>query len=473
MRVLVITGERYAGHEFRNVRLAGELKRLGHEVRHVGPGEGMLRQGFLWTVFSNNSTLLSQLEDRGISLFQSWCELEDMIVWCDVVLIGTPKEYTAAMRYARRHGRIIVQHRDTGGFDPWTYDPDILAVRCAWEIQRIVEFNRINDGTVISPDIMHVTGCVQYDDAVVSERKLDRHTFCDKYHLHSEKKIAVFFTPSLGYLNPNNQRRYRQVCDIVTSLDDFQLLIRPHPREYSGYKIGHFLDTDNTPSWVQLAPSVAVCAAEDKYDCLCHAEVVISFASAVAVDAALMRKPCIMVDLPEFLNIDYPEMQHVSDFIPEQRFTPPNRRVLNCFGVLEDKILRTKQLSEGVTKYVQYLNRFFPTGSPEYIGTEVSIGELKEVLSGGLYRFDDTNTYDDYIRKYCSTNDGLSWKRTADLVDSTRFRDDMAKRLRRISRLRNLQYFLRPLERMYDSYRKFKKYIPNSLAAAKLAGYWK
>ena len=172
--------------------------------------------------------------------------------------------------------------------------------------------------------------------------------------------------------------------------------------------------------------------ADDKYDCFAHAEVLIGQRSSIFRETALFHVPLLEVNVIEvrshILGIDQAEIDRL---FPKKRFSPTRRRQWRHFGGLEE-IIETLPESDFKRKALQdvdYLKSLYAGTLPDFIGAYCSLEELPEVLASGAYRFDDAAVYEDYIADYCVANDGKSYLRVADFVESVRDDPELATKL--------------------------------------------
>jgi len=433
MRVLVITGEAYPGHEERNLPIARELIKRGHEVRHTGPTHTMAEQGFTPTTFNPDFARKPEAESCHTRLFSSWPELYRLIVWAEVVLFSTAKGYGRTASRARSFGKIIIQQQDVGGLDNWNYSPALMAVRSSWERTREMALHDI------TPKLIHITGCVQFDAAAPQHGRLTRKQFCQKYGLDENKKIAVYLPTSPATHTSFLKETYRQIC--LTVLDDpgFDLIIKPHPRDYARNKQSTRYEDTETPTWRQLVPEAPACEAADKYDCFRHCDVLISVVTTTFLEAALFHKPMLFVDRAEFFMRAYGfDESSLGDFWPRSHYSPPGRKRFDRFGSMHTDYAKLPDgdFRSRFTELISNYDSFVPTGYPEYIGTDCSLAELPDVLSSEGYRFDDEAAYADYVATYCFANDGLAYQRVADLVELVQQDPVLSRKLDRARRRR-------------------------------------
>jgi hypothetical protein len=230
MKILIVSAEAFPGHEERNLPLAEELIRRGHEVIHTGPAAAMADHGFTATTFDDAFAGRPNSKRANTRLFTRWHKLVDMIDWCQVVLFGTAKGYKRFAEYASREGKVILWQRDLAVEHLRADYADRLAVRGSHEVDTAADFFGMPEEKIFP------VGCVQLDQAAAQHRRLDRAAFCEKYGLDINKKIAVFLSTAPAGHHKLVQENYRGICRAVRELADFELIIKPHPREYARNK---------------------------------------------------------------------------------------------------------------------------------------------------------------------------------------------------------------------------------------------
>lgn len=415
MRILIVSGEAYPGHEKRCLPLARRLIEMGYSIRHRGPGWGMYNpNGFKRTTFGPEFLNDPDAKFCNTKLFESWDELWPDVLWSDIVVLTTNKDCLEIAPYVHEHGRRVVQIRDQGGNEPWVFDPIMLAVGSRWEAER---FHKLSG---IPRDRIAVTGRVQFDLAAAQHRKMDRSAFCKKYGLDEARKICVYLGDTPAAHRPKVREFYGKVRDVIEKTSNFNLIYKPHPREHAGVKMErHYADT-KTPTWVQNIPGVAACEPKDKYDCFGHADLFLSRFSGTFYETALFRKPMIFVDTPEFyLEIEDLDASYFKHKGWDKRFSGIARREFNHLGFMGRKIdqIEDDRIRELLQKFDDQHDPRFPTGRPEYIGGECALEELGEILTSGAYEVKDESIFDDYLDTYCFDNDGKAHERVADVVD--------------------------------------------------------
>jgi hypothetical protein len=176
----------------------------------------------------------------------------------------------------------------------------------------------------LAADRLAITGCIQFDKAAPQNAALDRRQFCRKYGLREESKIVVLCpTPPAAHIDTCKED-YRRISAIVRETPGFDLIIKPHPRDFAGIKQGMYYTNATTPTWVQLAPGVPACVPADTFDCYRHAEVLITQNSSLFKEAALFHKPILDINVPESRAYAFAtDIAELARHLPQKRFRPP------------------------------------------------------------------------------------------------------------------------------------------------------
>ena len=386
----------------------------GHEVRHTGPARVMARKGFATTTFDPSFAELDRARACRTRLFSSWSQLRRMIAWSELVLFSTAKGYNKIARYARDLGKVIIWQCDFS-IHGWAWYADRVAVASSYDAERLPSFNGLDRS------IIRITGSVSYDHAAPKWERLSRAQFCAKYFLDQDKLIAVWLSHKPGVHSPDYKERYRRICDIINSHPDYNLIIKPHPREYERYRQESTYHDAETPTWTQLAPGIPTCVPEDKWDCLRHADILISRQTGTVVDASLFGKPFLMVDNVEFWCVIYGlDDPNLLSLLPRKRFRPPSLNELNPIHLMESCLSQVDdpQIRRLLDRARALKEEKFPTGYLEYVGAECTTEELEEILSSQSWQVDDQQLFKDYVARYCLANDGRAYIRVADLLES-------------------------------------------------------
>ena len=426
LRILIVSPEAFPGHEERNLPVAEELIRRGHEVIHTGPGKALEERGITVTTFEDSFAETPAAKRANTRLFSRWIELTDLIDWCQVALFGVSKDLKAVIEYAAREGKIILWHWDIAADHFRPHLADRIAVRGPSEKKFTADMAGISENKVVP------LGCVQFDSAHSTFRHLNRTAFCQKYGLDENKKIAVFLSTAPANHHDMVKDNYRKICQVVLDLPGFELIIKPHPREYARNRQHYYYEDTETPTWAQLAPGTPVVEADDKYDCFAHAEILIGQRSCVFRESALFHIPLLEVSIIEarshVLGIGKEEIDRL---FPTKRFFPARRQMWKLFGGLESIIeaMPPNDFTRKAFLDIDQFKQLYGGEFPDFIGAFCSIEELPEVLASGAYRFDDAAVYDDYIAEYCVANDGKSYLRVADFVESVRDDPELAAKL--------------------------------------------
>ena len=459
MRILIVSGESLPGSEDRNLPLAAELIRRGHSVRHTGPDKAMAGAGFSSTTYEPEFAQTPEAVACRTELFETWGQLRRMISWAQVVVFSVAKGYKDVAAYAADLSKIVIWLVDCL-LHLWVWYADLVAVSSPYERDRLIAItgkHRIPKpkGRVkrlgwlpeiyvdIEPDRFHVTGSTILDRAAPRNRRLSKKAFFTKYGLDMDKKTAVWLPSSPAVHSQWFKGLYQRVCRIVKDEAGFNLIIKPHPRDYAGNKQESTYENTQIPTWQQLAPNVVVCDPEDKWDCFRAADVVIAPYTTAVIEAALVATPALLVDiLPFALEIVGFIDPGLKKFLPRRRYSPPSRRSLITKEYILDA-LRGKidpEIEKSIEESIQDEQYYFQVGAFEYIGTDCTVEELPEILEKCLYRFESKDVFSAYAERYSGGLDGRSYFRIADLVESVEtdpeFIQKLAKERSRLNRAR-------------------------------------
>lgn len=475
MRILIVSSESLPGSEERNLDLAEELIRRGHSVRHAGPAQGLI--GFHSTAYGPEFPELPRAKACRTELFAAWSRLRRLVAWSQVVVFSVAKGYQDIADYAAQMSKVIVYLADTS-LHPWLWRADLVCAGSPYERDRLASLTgldemprlkvehwaRLSPLEELSEEDIPVTGTTLHDQAAPANRRLDRAAFLERYGLDPEKRTAVWLPSSPACHDDWFKGLYRRVCGAVEEEAGFNLIIKPHPRDYAGAKQGARYEDTVTPTWEQLAPGVRVCRPEDKWDCFREADVLLSSWTTAAIEAGLVRTPMLLVDRLSFgLEIIGRPDPALKELLPRTRYQSPSLRTL---GVMEPLVRALARRVDPETR--EYLENclasetdFYRIGFPEYLGTDCTMAELPRVLAEGLYRLDDRRAFDAYESRYSAGLDGRAYLRIADAVES------VEKRPRTAAKLRAQNSFSRRyMVPLNHSRKEFSQKVRNRLAAS-------
>lgn len=423
MRILVVSCTSNPGHEMRNARLCAELRRRGYDARHTGPNRRFNTAFYVWPTFEDDYVLEPLAREAKTTLFSDLDELHRSIAWADVVLFGTAKGFTDSGLLARSLGKLVVQHRDSSGLDPHLSAPEVLAVPGPWEVQAVV-----NKGIPLTiPPI--ATGCVQYDDAAPDCRRLSKEQFFEKYRLDPDKKLATYLTQSPGHHNPRNLANDLRIIDTILAAGTHNLVLKLHPSDYFGSKRNRWHGDATAPIWEGLGRSLRVVEARDKYDCFASSDVIVSRGSTTLLETPLLHKPILFVDCAELVYSNEYDTSLLKKWFPEQRFSSPGLKPFSVYGCLDQRLeeIPLAEIRDKLIGLREWDRSNWGGQSLEYIGSECTVEELREVLESEAYVFDETAVYKDYVAKHAMANDGLAYKRLSDAMEGVLAVPELAK----------------------------------------------
>jgi hypothetical protein len=342
-----------------------ELRLRGYDVDYVLAG------GTATDVTRRHPRQIQQvgrlLEVSSIYCSSMW-RLEYLVARSDLVLMGTFKGNRTIAELARRYGKLV------GRFDHYIdlkhpLNVDFVAVAGPYFKELLLQWQ-----PEVNPSDVFVVGSLRFDRAQWPEvRQQTREEFCRFYRCDPEKKIALYLTTSPDTMDDWYVEHFRKICDTVRSNLDFTLVIKPHPADYAkrrSYRFG------GRHSWEILAPDATIVRPEHGYQSFRHCDVGISLASDVSHEFPLFRRPIVFVN-----SEGWPRQRRGTDGHPE-------------------------------------LKPYWPQSVPSWVGVGCKIEELGQVLSTGCYQVTDERRYQHHISRYCYKNDGLAYRRLADLVDT-------------------------------------------------------
>ena len=211
------------------------------------------------------------------------------------------------------------------------------------------------------------------------------------------------------------------------------MIIKPHPFEYNSIDQEDETEESKLPFWEQLDKDVSLCDMEDKYDCFSYCDVIISQPSSVFLEAPLFKKPVLYVGMPEYwFDLHGFSSERRITSLPQNRYRPPSRMTYHPLGSAHSDFERSRDPEIlNVFSTFKTEKETYPSGYPDYIGTECSIQELPDVLSVRAYRYDDNDVYDKYVEDYAFANDGMSFTRVADFVESALESPKLSRKIHR------------------------------------------
>jgi len=404
MKILVYTSMYYIGSEKQNLPLVKELLSRGHHVIHAAPT-------MKFNISNNTGFPNSFKQDKDfINYKTNWInssgQMFRLIRKCDILIIGNARFLDPLVDYARKKNKIIIQNMDKSSFDIINNEPDLYC--SISEKFRDIFLSKYN----YPSHNIRITGALQFDDANPDNYVgLDKDSFCNKYKLDPSKKIAIWLPSSPASQWDNRKQIYKQACEIISE-SGFNLLIKGHPWDYLKRKMEtQYPESPNLHSWEILAPEASVCEPHDFYKAIYFCDVGVSSTSSVCIEFPLFHKPFIYVDRYE--SFLFPDFVTDAEFPIEKSHVPGWHK----FDVHNDLIKMIEEGFKGVHP-LSYTNpSYYKDPKLEFIGMDVKMDELKDVLENKKYLVTDTKLYARYIQKWCFKNDGKAYKRIADATE--------------------------------------------------------
>lgn len=372
-KILILTGESVPGHEWRNVELCLALQKKGFLVKHVGPHEELQKTGFKTTTF--NDEKLAQ--EKGIELFKTWNEIYTEIPKFDVLILSLVKNYDKVVSLAKEHQLLTIGHIDHGSLDQVNYDLDLYLVRNSWDKEWY------SKGVGIDEQKIKVCGSTFYDDLLKQER-LDKKSLCEKYNLNPDKKIALFLTNSPACHSEQIKSLYQSIIRAVENAENWQVLVKPHPREYAGTKMNVCYQDVKTPTWVQLFPDTPAVSVEDKGSAYAHADLVLTNMSSSFFELAIYRQSIVFVDTLKWFFFGSNREFSQDEFAMKKLMTKKlGVHELSQLGEKEvyEKLSWNLEEMQFIEERIQFERKYFSHQPPRWVGISSLTSDLEEILN--------------------------------------------------------------------------------------------
>ena len=188
--------------------------------------------------------------------------------------------------------------------------PDKLIVHTPKIKEEAIKYNDVN------PENIFISGIPHYD-RYLSDLRTPRDEFFKRMNLDPKKKTVFFAPPSDIYAKHNPVSV--QVIKELSKLDDTQLIIR-------SYLVGKVDLGDikpipgkiaiDTPSNSRHFSGADIAPKEDAHlaDLLYHSDVVVAFASTLAIDAAVLGKPGVLIGFDGALRPYWQSLRQYYDY---------------------------------------------------------------------------------------------------------------------------------------------------------------
>jgi hypothetical protein len=132
-----------------------------------------------------------------------------------------------------------------------------------------------------------VTGQPSYDSLIKAQKYFSRNAICRKLKLDPAKKIIVYTTENLP--PKENERMARIICRTVKGIPNVEFVIKVHPSELDFSIYNTLTEECGLRALITRKASI--------YEVLYASDVVITGFSATALDAMVLHKPVITVNL--------------------------------------------------------------------------------------------------------------------------------------------------------------------------------
>lgn len=361
-RVLVYTGGHRLDLPDRDVPLVEELRQRGFEVTYCVSGPHVANPGHPKEVAFDER--FRRVQARWID---SYIDVVKLAAASDVVVAGTTsKSNTTIFEIANELGVATVQHSNNADFDMRYHGADWVCVRGEFHLKERIRRQQL------PLDRMVITGSTQFDCAQQPKvRQASKEEFCKKYGLDPTKRIAVWLPSAPQAHFEWNMQKYVEICETVRDSGSHSLVIKAHPNDYTKRKSETTFNGQHT--WEVLTPWASVVEPEDAYICYKLSDVGISTHSSVSMEFPLFHTPFIYVDADK------------------------------------DPVLQLHKHN--------WAEWFDEIAVPSLVGMYCSSDELAGVLAEEKYRISDPELFENHIAEFSYKNDGLAYKRIADVVE--------------------------------------------------------
>ena len=152
------------------------------------------------------------------------------------------------------------------------------------------------------------SGTIHYDSAAITT--VDRDSFMESYGLDTTKKLAILTPANPGEKGQQKgiEDEYKQIINIIkTKCPNYEIMVKAHPLDYTAsmpsqpgiiHKNEHY---GGKHSWEKFAPGgVKVVKAEEGYKSLKACDVILNVRSSIAMETALFRKPLININRSKY-----------------------------------------------------------------------------------------------------------------------------------------------------------------------------
>lgn len=177
------------------------------------------------------------------------------------------------------------------------YKKDYSFIYGHGESTKIALFGENIKNTLISEGVssekLEVTGSSKFDDLIQFKDPSRRENIKKKFGIHSEKKIVLVLTQwfvEAGMWTTEQRRIF--ICEIVkacSNLENVQLILKIHPHYEKKSEYNKILKNSLN--------SVLICKSEPVHEIISIADVVISVKSTTALEAMVLRKPVLIINL--------------------------------------------------------------------------------------------------------------------------------------------------------------------------------
>lgn len=168
-----------------------------------------------------------------------------------------------------------------------------------------------------------VTGAHTFDRWFARQPSLNREAFCHKIGLDPQKPFILFVGSTEGISAHENEQQFVRRWinairnDSESSLQDYGILIRPHPYNPGNWKNADLSDLGNVALWPRNgANPVNESDRADYFDSLYYCSAVVGINTSAMIEAAIVGRPVHTILASEFQNTQQGTL-HFRYLLPE------------------------------------------------------------------------------------------------------------------------------------------------------------
>jgi hypothetical protein len=228
---------------------------------------------------------------------------------------------------------LVIQHGVTG--HPMGYVPVTSDKMAVWG--EIAKNWLVNHG--VNSDKLVITGNPKFDDLSRKEIDPKKSTIYDELKLDSKKGVFVFATqpPLVGFISRETEKAnelvFRALLKAMEEFPDKQLVVKLHPID-DGKLVRRIAGEQKAKMNIVITKNVNL------YDLLRVSDLLITIDSTVALEAMLLNKPVVLINLDKRSNI-YLERGAAIGVEEAQNIVPTIKEIL--FGTAEKALEKERK----------------------------------------------------------------------------------------------------------------------------------